>query len=315
MKWLAGLALLLATASVVRPARADLGADVAALIRARAAFGQVRRLKPRLLERGDRLPLAIPAEILNPKDSSCVTVAVLGVLEAHFVLRFSSVDPGAPSSAFPEASAAGAMDITRCGNAKPLLAGALVEMRSPRGVLETLISVSPGGLPRLLETLPWRDPGVELPLGDPGGRPLVPPLRERLQRLSLRARTEAARSFEREQWQAGEEGSGVHALTLSEGCHELTLLSETAPIDLDPAVDLDVELVDPESGARLAIDRGDDADGSLSWCTGEARTLELRFVGAAPSATLTLTHARWDLPPGLPKALGPDARASLARTA
>jgi hypothetical protein len=315
MKWLAWLGLLLATASWALPAHADLGADVAALSTARAAYGQLRRLKPRLLERGDRLPLAIPAELLSPTDPSCVSVAILGVVEAHFVLRFSSLDPSAPSTAFPEASAAGAMDVTRCGSDKPFLAGALVEMRSPRGVLETLISVSPAGVPRLFESLPARDPGVELALGDPGGRPAVPPLSQRMQRLALRARAESAQSFEHEAWQAGTDGTGSHPLALSAGCHELTLLSETASPDLDPPVDLDLELVDAESGARLAVDRGDDADGSLSWCTGEVIALELRFVGAAPSAALTLTHARWDLPAGIPKGLAPEARAALARVA
>jgi hypothetical protein len=315
MKWRAWLGLSFATAGWALPAHADLGADVAALSKVRAAYGQLRRLKPRMLERGDRLPLSIPPALLDPKDPSCVSVAIIGVPDAHFVLSFSSLDPSAPSTAFPEASAAGAMEVTRCGGDKPFLAGALVEMRSPREVLETLISVSPAGVPRLFESLPARDPGAELALGDPGARPVVAPLSQRVQRLSLRARAEGAQSFEQEAWQAGEDGSGAHAVALSAGCHELTLLSETAPPELDPPVDLDLELVDAESGARLAIDRGDAADGSLSWCTGEAVALELRFVGAAPSAALTLAHARWDIPAGIPKTLEPEARAALARVA
>ena len=91
------------------------------LTAARAPLARVVRLKPRLLERGERLPLSIPPELLNPKDSSCTTVSLLGVVGVHFVVRFAEPDPGAPSTAFPEASAAGASEITRCGTGKPFL--------------------------------------------------------------------------------------------------------------------------------------------------------------------------------------------------
>ena len=312
---LAWLGFALGAASWALPARADLGADVAALSKARAAYGRVVRLKPRLLERGDRLPLAVPPELLNPKDSSCATLTILGVPEAHFVIRFSELDPGAPSTAFPEASAAGASEVTRCGSGKPYLSAMVLEMRSPRAVLETLLSTAPAGAPKLLEILKARDPGIEMGLGEPGERPTPPALSQRMQRLAARARREGALSFQREDWQAGEDGSGAGPLSLSAGCHELTLLAETAPASASAAVDLDLELVDTESGARLAIDRSDDADATVSYCTGEAAALELRFVGAAPSSALTLAHARWDLPAGLPKTWGPEARAALGRLA
>jgi hypothetical protein len=313
MTRLAWLGFALGTASWSLSARADLGADVAALSKAHAGYGRVVRLKPRLLERGDRLPLSVPPDLLNPKDSSCATVTILGVPESHFVLRFSELDPGAPSTAFPEASAAGASEVTRCGSSKPYLSAMVLEMRSPRGVLETLLSIAPAGVPKLIEILKARDPGSELALGEPGGRPVLPALSQRMQRLTARARREGALSFQREDWQAGEDGSGSGTLSLSAGCHELTLLAETAPASV--AVDLDLELVDTENGARLAIDRGDDADATVSYCTGEATALELRFVGAAPSSALTLAHARWDLPAGLPKTWGPEARAALGRLA
>jgi hypothetical protein len=265
---------------------------VAALSKARAAYGRVVRLKPRLLERGERLPLSVPPELLNPKDSSCATVTVLGVPEAHFVIRFSELDPGAPSTAFPEASAAGATEVTRCGSGKPYLSAMVLEMRSPRAVLETLLSTAPAGV-----------------------RPTLPALSQRMQRLAARARREGALSFQREDWQAGEDGSGAGPLSLAAGCHELTLLAEAAPASAGVAIDLDIELVDTESGARLAIDRAEDADATVSYCTGESAALELRFVGAAKSSALTLAHARWDLPSGLPSTWGPEARAALGRLA
>src|SRR6478735_11087252 len=165
-RFLLGLALGSAAWSEV--ARADLGSDVRELTAARAPLSRVVRLKPRLLERGNRLPLSVPPELLSPKDSSCTTVTVLGVVDAHFVLRFAEADPGAPSTAFPEASAAGASEVTRCGAGKPLLAAAYVEMRSPRGVIETLVANSSAPLPPLTEVLPGRDPALSSRSGIPG---------------------------------------------------------------------------------------------------------------------------------------------------
>jgi hypothetical protein len=315
MKRQALLGFVLGIAGWSLPAEADLGADVATLTRARAASGSVVRLKPRLLERGERLPLSVPPELLDPRDSSCATVTVLGVPESHFVIRFSDLDPSAPSTAFPEASAAGAAELTRCGSAKPYLSAMVIEMRSPRGVLETLLSTAPAGVARLSEVLKARDPGSELALGDPGERPVLPPLSQRVQRLAARARRDGALGFQREDRQAGEDGAGAGPVSLMPGCHELTLLAEAAPIDANPPIDLDMELVDAESGARLALDRGDDADATVSFCTGEPMTLELRFVGARASSSLTLVHAEWELPAGLPEAWGADARAKLARLA
>jgi len=295
-------------------AAADLASDLKALTAARAPLARVVRLKPRLLERGDRLPLSVPPELLNPKDSSCTTVSLLGVAGVHFVVRFAETDLSSPSTAFSEASAAGASELTRCGTGKPLLWSAYLEMRSPRGVIETLVSNSPAPLPRLAEVLPARDPGSELALGDPGPRPALPPLAARLSRLAARAAREAAKGFETQALLAGPDGASAESLQLARGCHQLTLLSEATPAGT-PVVDLDADLVDGESGARLAADRGEDADAALSVCLGAPTRVELRFVGAAPSASLRLTHARWDLPPGLPSAWGSEAQASLGRLA
>ncbi|HEY0465968.1 MAG TPA: hypothetical protein VGC79_17265, partial [Polyangiaceae bacterium] len=59
----------------------------------------------------------------------------------------------------------------------------------------------------------------------------------------------------------------------------------------------------------------EDADAALSVCLGTPTRVELRFVGAPAHAALSLTHARWDLPPGLPSSWGSDAQASLGRLA
>jgi len=308
------LGLALGGAAWPSVAAADLAQDVRELTAARASLSQVVRLKPRLLEAGQRLPLSIPAELLNPKDDSCTTVSLLGVPGLHFVVRFAAIDPGAPSTAFPEASVAGASELTRCGSGKPFLALAYVEMRSPRGLLETLISNSKAVLPRLTQILPDRDPGGELSLGDPGPRPAPPPLAARLLRLVTRARREGAQDFEQTAAATDGEGNGAQSLMLGRGCHELTLLSE-APAPGSAVVDLDAELLEGESSARLAVDRAEDADAALRVCLGTPTRVELRFMGAKPASSLTLTRARWDLPSGLPSSWGADARARLARLA
>jgi len=291
-------------------AKADLGRDVRALTSARSDRARVMRLKPRFLEQGDRLPLALPPELLDPKNASCTTVSLLGVVGTHFVLRFAETDPARPSTAYPEASAAGASEVTRCGSGKPFLASIFVEMRSPRGVLETIVSSSPGLLPRLTEVLPDRDPGAELALGDAGPRPALPPLNTRLLRLSARARREGAQQFEHSAVQAAPDGSGAETLPLGRGCHELTLLANS-----EPPVDLDMEMVDAESSARLGVDRAEDGDAALSVCLGAPTRVELRFIGGTPNAALSLLRARWDLPPGVPQAWAAEAQARLARVA
>jgi hypothetical protein len=189
-----------------------------------------------------------------------------------------------------------------------------MEMRSPRGEIETLVANSVGPLPRLPEILPGRDPGVELPLGDPGPRPALPALTERLMRLAQRAQRESAKAFEQLPSEAGADGTGAETLTLDRGCHQLSVLSE-ATANGSLVVDLDAELVDGESGARLAVDRAEDADAALSVCLGVPTRVELRFIGAAPKAPLRVAHARWDLPPGLPSSWGAEARAALASLA
>ncbi len=295
-------------------AHADLASDVRTLQLAHAEYGKLVHLKPRLLERGDRMALPIPPELLDPRDPSCATVSILGVPGLHFAVRFSELDPSAPASAFAEASVAGASQITRCGPSKPFLAGVFLEMRSPRGVIETVVSRAPASAPRLTQLLPSRDAGMELPLGDPGPRPAAPPLGERLKRLAERAARDGAHSEALERWQAGDDGSGVGVLTLDAGCHELTLLAD-APRAVASLVDLDLELVDSDSGARLGVDRAEDADGALSVCLGLPVRAELRYVGAPPHAALSLVHARFDFPKGIPEEWGPEARAGMAKVA
>lgn len=310
MKWRRLLGLVLGTAAWPTLAHAELGDDVSAVVTANQAYGKVVRLKPRLLERGDALPLPVPVELLDAKDPSCTSVALLTVPGVHFAARFTTLDPSAPSSAFPESSSAGALELSRCGADKPYLASVLVDMRSPRALLEVVVSNSPSGGPKLHSVLPNRDPGVELALGDPGPRAAPPPLAERLRRLTERANRQSASNVRRDPWPAADDGTGSVPLVLDAGCHELTLLAEPAGPGAVP--DVDAELVAHDDNQRLAVDRAEDADASLSVCFGGPTVVELRFMGAPPRGALQIVHARWDLPSAVPSAWGGDVRARLA---
>ena len=309
------LALCLALTCQVSRARADLAGDVRVLRDARARLGAVRVQKPRLLERGDSLPILLPPEYLNPREAGCTTVTLLGVPDLHFALRFSEAQPSAPSTAFPEASTVGALEVTRCGEEKSYLEGLFVEQRSPRGLVETIVSHSLARPPPLIEILPGRDPGTLLELGDPGPRPPAAPLAQRQKRLETRARRDGASAIEHDSWLARQDGAGGGALTLSPGCHELSFQEEAVPISGVPPVDLDMEVVDSDNGTLLALDRSDNTDAQTTVCVGVGTTVEVRFAGASPDARVPLTHASWPLPRGLPETWGPGARAPMARLA
>src|SRR5688500_2681296 len=85
------LGLLLLATSV---ARADLNADAERLTLGWSAFGRVKRLAPRLLERGEVVPLLLPAEASDPTTRSCVTVALLAPASIHYLVDAQSSSAG-----------------------------------------------------------------------------------------------------------------------------------------------------------------------------------------------------------------------------
>src|SRR4051794_333213 len=106
-------------------AQADLGSDAERLTLAWSAFGRVKRMQPRLLERGDVLPFLLPAEVTDPTTKSCVSVAILAPTSINFVVEyFGDVPDGDP----PESSLAGAVQVTRCGAHKAALDYLALEM-------------------------------------------------------------------------------------------------------------------------------------------------------------------------------------------
>ncbi len=303
------VALLLLSGAV----RAGLPEDTQKLQAEWKKHGEVIRLQPRLLERGDVRPLLLRPEWLDEESDDCLTVAVLSARSINFVLRFLPAKHG-PSwlnREWPEPSIAGAAQLTRCGARKALFSRLAIEMRSPRGVVEFLAVRSESPLPSLLKTLAHRDPGPATPLPGSGPRPKPAPLADRVQALERRLGREGAVQVNRELVEARADGSGDTLLRLEEGCHRVDILGASGS-EVSQVPDIDVELVTVPDADELTADRTESTDASVLLCVGGLTIARMNFVGALPSSPVMVMHARWDLPSGLPKHWGPAARGRLA---
>ncbi len=303
-------ALLLALLFVTGVAQADLGSDVERLTLAWSSFGRVKRLTPRLLERGDVIPLLLPAEATDPTTRGCVTVALLAPASINFIV---SSYGGVTQFDSHENSLAGAVQLTRCGGDKASFDRIAVEMRSPRGLLEMLIVSSDAEPPPLVQVLPKRYPGPIAPLAGSGPRPSAAPLSLRLKAIEEHAARESAVEFATEELTASMRGTGEQILALGPGCHRLDLLAdETSSPKRDRAVDLDLEVASAQTGELLASDRSESTDATVSLCTGRPAPVSVRFAGAMPRGHIRLVRTRWDLEKRLPTEWDAEARAQFS---
>src|SRR5690606_22881573 len=87
--------------------------------------------RPRLLERGDQLPLRLPKQFVESSEE-CTSVVLISAPNVSFVLRLVPRAGEAPEA--PEASVAGLVQLVRCGERREQLGRLVLEMRSPRGV-------------------------------------------------------------------------------------------------------------------------------------------------------------------------------------
>jgi hypothetical protein len=305
-------AALVGTILSTTPAHSDLGNDLERLALAWTAFGKVHKLKSRFVERGDVLPLLFPPELVTENPTGCLTVAVLGTTSIQFI-----VDPGGPLTGrgvldLPESSLAGALELTRCGAQKASLANVLVEMRSPRGLLEVLAVGSPKPPPPLTQILPHRDPGPIAPPGGSGPRPTVAPLALRVQAVEQRAARSGALELTNEQLTASGIGTGIELVPLGRGCHQFELLAGERTRGDRRSVDLDIEISTADGGRVLATDKSESNDARALVCVGEPLPVSVRFAGAPPGTPVTLLRARWDLAPGLPERWPAEARAAMS---
>ena len=294
----------------------DLNDDLAALTRAYGAAENVRHLTPRLYERGDVRPLLLDGEETDPSSEGCTTVVVLGSPTTSFVLRFAPTarGPEFADGENPEQSVAGAAQLVRCGIRKSMLGRLVLEMRSPRGVLETLVVRAKHPVAALTRTLAGRAPGPSAPFGQSGPRPTAPPLAERARATEAREKRQGAAAVDRRLLQADRNGTGEVLLTLPSGCHRFDVLGVSTPSHAPHGVDVDAELVWLANGEIGARDRTESADATLALCNGEAAPARLRFIGSPPGAPVVVLAARWPLPAALPEYWGPTVRARMAET-
>lgn len=302
------LLALAAVLGVSVPAAADLGTDVERVKLAWSAFGRVHHLTPRFLERGDRLPLLLPAELLDPETPGCVTVALLTPTSLHFVID-SAASEAAPAQRDTEESLAGAVEIARCGADKATLAALGVVMRSPQGLLETLVVATADAAPSLTNVLPHRDPGPIAPLAGSGPRPALAPLSARAGAIERRAAREGALEFSSEDVQASSAGAGSELFAFGAGCHVLELLADEETSPGLRGADVDIEVSTADGTEVLAVDQGESSDARVVFCLGEPKALRVRFQGGAPMSRLLLVRARFDLSAELPASWDADTRA------
>jgi hypothetical protein len=298
------LAYLLLSPSI---ARADLADDVQKLVKAWKKRGRVEQLPLRMLERGQTRPLLLPPDLTDPASETCVSVAVLGSSQTSFLLRFL---PGKtstmhwPEGEYPEQSIAGAAQLVRCGARKLMLERLVVEMRSPRAIVEFVVVEAKRPLPPLTETLTQRNPGPGAPLGFSGPRPGSAPLDARVRSVESRARRQGARQQTRRAYRIGRDGVGAADVTVDSGCHRVDVLG--------PGVDLDADISWVSPLEVLAVDRTESSDAKLSFCSGEKKTARLRVSGGVPNGIVMVLWSRWDLPEGVPESWPPELRSRMA---
>jgi hypothetical protein len=173
-------AFCLAMLAQAAPSRATLAEDVSRLKETWQRQARVEQLRPRLSSRGETLPLALPAWATDERSERCTSVTLLANPRVSFVLQVAN-GPGLDV----RSSEVGAMQLSRCGSHRVDLRRTLLEMRSPRGIIEVLVAEAPVPLAPLSSVLAHRDPGPKSPGGQAGpaagSRPAAPrAARERL---------------------------------------------------------------------------------------------------------------------------------------
>jgi len=299
--WVAAVFALLYAA----PARATLAADVDVVLEAWSKQGTAFSLRPRLVGRGERLPVPLPFWGSAPTEAGCTNVAFLSSPNVGF-----SVQLALSSDKEPETSRVGWVKITRCGRSRIELRRLWLEMRSPRGVVETIIARSDAPLPTPAILLAHRDPGPESALGQAGPAPVAPPVEARAVAWEQRAKGEGAEAIVRSLVRASNRSRASVVLTLEPGCHRLSALA-LQTTELDPPPDLDLVL-------RTATDdfmRGDqseNSDAEIEACFGARSRVEVVIPGLAPGDPAVLEQARFPMPSGLPGSWGPEVQGRFA---
>lgn len=274
-------------------ARADLGDDISRLTRALSQQTRVEVTKPRLLERGDQLPVVLPPWALDDKRGECTTVVLVAPPATQFVVQMHPW-PNLPSAL---ASSAGALQVTRCGKDRVSFLQFVLELRSPRAVVHTLVSVGSGAVPALATTLPERDAGSTALPGDPGRSPTRAPLAERVARFASQNQLAGATKVDTSLLPQ----PGYVRLTLEPGCHRLLA---TAP---NGSPSFALLLREDAAGAQdRRLEAGENGDVTYELCTALPRRVSVAVDAEPSTVERKLSVARFALPLGLPGRFGPD---------
>jgi hypothetical protein len=260
---------------------------------------------------GETMVLVLPQEAANGIGNGCTTVAVIGAASTTFAVRLSSPDPTnlVTESFLP--SVAGAVHLVRCGMERQALGVLGVQMRSPHGVLETVVATSDRPPLELRSVLPHRDPGTAIASPTAGPPPPPAALASRVGAIERFFAKEEIPGVRRRLAPTDAGGMGQIVLDLSPGCHHFFVLA-APPEGVDTAQDVDAELV-WANGSVGATDRTDSPDAALLACTGERRLGVLSYGGGTAKMPVFVLHGKKDLPEGLPPGLGPDARARMGK--
>lgn len=268
--------------------------------------------KPRLLERTQLLPLQFlsaltetPEEI---RSNSCARVVVLAAKTTSFLLRQRAGDPSeAPTR--PLASVAGAAEIELCGAKTEALGALVLEMRSPRGIVQALRIRSPRESPSLSHFLTHRVQGPAAAPPTSLARPRLPAFQVRESRLRANAHSEPKAEVQPLTIEASHPDGGT--VNVLPGCHQITALQ----LDSEPeagVVDLDLEIFEQGDTQLITRDFSEDLDATANFCTPEPQRLRLRLQGALPTTKVQWFDIRTPFPSGIPEVFGPMGRGNLA---
>jgi hypothetical protein len=290
----------------VSPARATLGEDLQSLRAAWARESRLEQLRPRLLSRGETIPLALPLWATEGKTERCTSVSVLANPRVSFVLQVAN-----GPTLDVRTSEVGWVQISRCGSRRVDLRRALLEMRSPRGILEVLVAEAASPLPTVSSVLAHRDPGPKSPGGQAGPAPTPPPLELRAVAWEAQAKRDGATQIERQLIRA--EGTDIPTarLSLGEGCHRLSALG-LQPSGRDSPRDLDLFLRGEALFDLRREDQSENSDAEISVCLASPAPVRIGVLGLGTTDPAVLQHARFPMPLGLPLHWGPLVRARLA---
>jgi hypothetical protein len=308
------VAASLALAGIARaaPCHAQELSDDLALVQAGWAKVSERttRLSARFLQPGQTLPVRLPESALAANASGCTSLAIVGSRTTSFTVVVGSerVSARMPRPASSHRSSAGVAVISRCAAARSELSELAVRLNGGRGALEFLLSQGAQQAPAVETFLPERQPGPTASLADVGFTPDVEPTAVRVSDAERRMQSMGARLASRRTLQPPVHGGASIDVSFEPGCHRLVLLPETGP---GRPVDVDAELLDVQD-RTLVRDRSNATDAVLDLCVGVTTAAQLAWIASNRGARVTLLHASWAIPSGMPYDWGPRARAALA---